>query len=188
MVHALGESTPEIDESVFIAWNAEVVGEVRIGRGASVWYSSVIRGDIARIEIGEESNVQDGSVIHIDYGVPCVIGRNVTIGHRAILHSCVVGDGTLIGMGAILLNGVEIGEGSIVGAGSLVTQGKKFPPRSLILGSPAKLVRELTEEEASKNLVNSRHYVERAREAKTSCREIAFRSDGTALPGSREAP
>ena len=183
MIHALGDLTPDIEETAFIAWNAEVAGEARIGAGVSVWYSSVIRADIARVEIGEGSNVQDGTVIHVVAGVPCVVGKNVTIGHRAILHSCVVGDGSLIGMGAILLNGVEIGEGSIVGAGSLVTQGKKFPPRSLILGSPAKFVRELSEEEAAQNLASSRHYVELARKTKTSCREIAPRGDETAPRG-----
>lgn len=172
MVHAIGAKVPEIHESAFIAWNAEVAGEVHLGAGASVWFSAVLRGDIAPIVVGEGSNVQDGSVLHVDHGVPCVVGKNVTVGHRVVLHSCVVGDGALIGMGAVVLNGAEIGEGCIVGAGALITQGKKFPPRTLILGSPAKAVRELTDEEAAGNLRNAAHYVENGRGARTAYREI----------------
>jgi carbonic anhydrase/acetyltransferase-like protein (isoleucine patch superfamily) len=134
-----------------------------------------VRGDIAAVRIGEGSNIQDGAVLHVDTDAPCDVGRNVTVGHRAILHSCTVADGALIGMGAIVLNGAEIGAGSIVGAGALVTQGKKFPPRSLILGSPAKLVRSLSDEEAADILRNSRHYVELAHEVRAAYREIPAR-------------
>jgi carbonic anhydrase/acetyltransferase-like protein (isoleucine patch superfamily) len=172
MVHAVGTKTPVIDDSVFIAWNAEVAGDVRLGAGASVWFSAAVRGDIAAIEIGERSNIQDCAVVHVDTDVPCVIGADVTVGHGAILHSCVVGDGTLIGMGAIVLNGAEIGAGSIVGAGALVTQGKKFPPRSLIIGSPAKVARGLGDEEVESSRMNAAHYVEAGRDARRSYREI----------------
>jgi carbonic anhydrase/acetyltransferase-like protein (isoleucine patch superfamily) len=172
MIHAVGDAEPVIHESAFLAWNAEVAGAVSVGAHASVWFSAVVRADIAAVEIGEGSNIQDGSIVHVDTNSPCVIGRNVTVGHRAVLHSCIVGDGALIGMGAIVLNGAEIGDGSIVGAGALVTQGKKFPPRSLILGSPAKFVRELSDDEVEEILRNSRHYVELAAEARSSYREI----------------
>ncbi len=172
MVHAIGSQSPRIDDSAFVAWNAEVAGDVVLAPNVSVWFSATVRGDIAPVEIGEESNIQDGAVVHVDTGIPCRIGRDVTVGHGAILHSCKVGDGVLIGMGAILLNGAEIGEGSIVGAGALVTQDKKFPPRSLILGSPAKVARELSVEESAGNLRNSKHYAEAGREAKVSYREL----------------
>ena len=172
MIHAIGTSVPRIHESAFVAWNAEVAGDVRLDPRSSVWFSATLRGDIAPIVVGEGSNIQDGSVVHVDTDVPCVIGKNVTVGHRVVLHSCTVGDGALIGMGAVVLGGAEIGEGCIVGAGALVTQGKKFPPRTLILGSPAKAVRELTEEEVAGSLRNSAHYVETARDAKTAYREI----------------
>lgn len=172
MVHAIGARRPRIDDSVYVAWNAEVAGDVTLASGASVWFSASVRGDVAPIEIGERSNIQDGAVVHTDTGAPCRVGADVTVGHGAILHSCVVEDGSLVGMGAILLNGAVIGAGSVVGAGALVTQGKVFPPRSLILGSPAALVRELSEEESAGNLRNARHYVEAGREARTSYREM----------------
>jgi carbonic anhydrase/acetyltransferase-like protein (isoleucine patch superfamily) len=172
MIHAIGPSTPRVDGSAFVAWNAEVAGDVRVGAGASIWFSASVRGDIAPIEIGDRSNVQDGAVVHVDTGIPCRIGADVTVGHGAILHSCVVGDGALIGMGAIVLNGAEIGAGSIVGAGALVTQGKKFPPRSLIIGSPAAVKRELSDEEVAANLRNAAHYVEGGADAKSSYRPM----------------
>lgn len=166
MVHAINDLVPKIHESVFIAWNAEVAGAVRLAKDVSIWFSVTLRADIAPIEIGEGSNIQDGSVVHVDTNAPTIVGRNVTVGHRAILHSCVIGDDALIGMGAIILNGAEIGAESIVGAGALVTQGKKFPPRSLILGSPAKFVRELTADEIADIKKNAAHYRELALLAK----------------------
>ena len=166
MVHAINDLVPKIHQSVFIAWNAEVAGAVRLAKDVSIWFSVTLRADIAPIEIGEGSNIQDGSVVHVDTNAPTIVGRNVTVGHRAILHSCVIGDDALIGMGAIILNGAEIGAESIVGAGALVTQGKKFPPRSLILGSPAKFVRELTVDEIADIKQNAAHYRELALLAK----------------------
>lgn len=173
MIHAIGELKPRVHPSAYVAWNAELAGDVSLSADVSVWFSASVRADIAPVSIGEGSNIQDGAVVHVDTGVPCAIGSGVTVGHGAILHSCTVGDNALIGMGAIVLNGAEIGEGSIVGAGALVTQGKRFPPRSLILGSPAKLARELTEEEVAANIRNARHYVELAREAPSAYRELA---------------
>jgi carbonic anhydrase/acetyltransferase-like protein (isoleucine patch superfamily) len=138
---------PSIHPSAFIAPNAVVLGDVTIGKDASVWYNTVLRGDINRIEVGEGSNIQDGSVLHLTAERGCVIGSYTTVGHMAMLHACTVGDECLIGMGAIVLDGAEIGARSIIGAGALVTQGKVIPPGSMVLGSPAKIVRTLTEEE-----------------------------------------
>ncbi len=172
MVHAIEDAVPAIHESAFVAWNAEVAGAVSLGKDTSVWFSAVVRADIAKVEVGDGSNLQDGSVVHVDTDSPCVIGRGVTVGHRAVLHSCVIGDGALIGMGAIVLNDAEIGSLSIVGAGALITQGKKFPPRSLILGSPAKLVRPLSDEEVAEISHNAEHYVELGAKARLSYREV----------------
>jgi len=168
MVHSISKDTPVIDSTAFIAWNAEVAGAATIGQGASVWFSTVVRADMAPVSIGAGSNLQDGTVVHVDTGTPTIVGKNVTVGHRAILHGCTVGDGSLIGMGAIMLNGSEVGPESIVAAGSLVTQGKKFPARSMLMGSPAKLVRQVTDEEAARSLENARRYVGMAKAAKES--------------------
>ena len=130
-----------------------------------MWYGAVLRGDLAAISVGAGSNVQDGAVLHVDDGTPCVVGDHVTIGHRAVVHACKVGDRCLIGMGAVILNGAVIGEDSIVGAGALVTQGKAFPPRSMILGSPAKVVRPLTDEEVADLRPHAEAYVDLARRA-----------------------
>lgn len=152
----------QIDASVFIGRGAVIVGNVTLAAECSVWFNATIRGDIDIVRIGSGSNVQEGAVLHVDPGFPLTIGRGVTIGHGAIVHGCTVGDNVVVGMGSILLNGCQIGNDSIVGAGALVTQGKVFPPRSLILGSPAKAVRELTEAEVESNRGNAARYVERA--------------------------
>lgn len=140
-------ASPVIPASAFIAPGATVVGDVVLGEEVSVWYGAVLRGDINRIQVGAHSNIQDGSVVHIDRGYEAVLGEWVTVGHRAIVHACRVADEVLVGMGSIILDGAEIGARSIIGAGALVTGGKIIPPGSLVLGSPAKVVRELTEEE-----------------------------------------
>lgn len=172
MVHAIGAKVPCIDPSVFIAWNAEVAGAVRLAADSSVWFSAVLRGDIAAIEIGVASNIQDGAVVHVDTDVPCVLGSFVTVGHRAVLHSCRIGDGCLVGMGAIILSGASIGAHSIVGAGSLVLSNSTFPEGSLILGSPARLVRPLRAEEIDKLEENARRYTALAQEASLAYTEI----------------
>lgn len=138
---------PQVSSSAFIAPNATLLGDVTVGEQASVWYSAVLRGDINRIVIGDRSNVQDGSVLHLSAEHGCIIGRDVTVGHMAMLHACTIGNEVLIGMGAIILDGVEIGDRCIIGAGALITQNKKIPPGSMVLGSPAKVVRTLTPEE-----------------------------------------
>ena len=130
-----------IDPTVFIARGAIVLGEVQLGKDASVWYNAVIRGDVERISIGEATNIQDLSMIHADPGYPCVVGSRVTVGHRVILHGCTVEDDCLIGMGAILLNGVRVGKGSIIGAGAVLLEGTEVPPGSLVVGIPGRVVR-----------------------------------------------
>ena len=147
MINKFRDKIPDTEKAGFIAWNADVSGEVTLGNESSIWFGCTVRGDVSSIAIGDVTNIQDNSVCHVGTGMPLVIGDYVTVGHNAVVHACTIGDHCLIGMGAIVLNKAEIGEYSIVGAGSLVTGGKKFPPRSMILGSPAKRVRELTDEE-----------------------------------------
>lgn len=145
---------PKIDESAFIAESADIIGRVNIDKNANIWYNVVIRGDENTIIIGENTNIQDGSVVHISDSTPTIVGKNVTIGHKAIIHGCKIGDNTLIGMGSIVLDGAEIGSYTLLGAGSLVPPGKKIPSGVLAMGSPAKVIRELNEEE-KQNLLNS---------------------------------
>lgn len=152
--------------SVWIAQGAIVVGDVHLAEDVSIWFNTVIRGDTETICIGTGTNIQDLCMIHADPGFPVEIGTNCTVGHRAIVHGAKIGQSTLIGMGAILLNGVEVGEESIVGAGALLTQGKIFPPRSLILGSPAKAVRQLTEDDLTMIRASATHYVQKAQQYK----------------------
>lgn len=172
MLHAIGERIPRMDETVFVAWNAEVCGSVELGPHASVWFGASVRADIAPITIGAYSNVQDNASVHVDVDLPVVIGSYVTIGHNAVIHGCTIGDGSLIGMGAVVLSGAVIGEESLVGAGALVTEGKEFPPRSLILGSPARVVRSLTDEEVERIRRNALLYAELARSAREEYREV----------------
>lgn len=138
---------PSVPATAFIAPNATLIGDVTLGEQASIWPNAVLRGDINSITVGARSNVQDGSVLHLSAEHGCHIGEDVTVGHMAMLHACTIGNEVLIGMGAIILDGVEIGDRCIIGAGSLVTQNKKIPPGSMVMGSPAKVVRELTPEE-----------------------------------------
>ncbi len=146
-------------DSVWIAPTADVIGNVTIGEESSVWYRAVIRGDMCPITIGEGSNVQDGAVIHGNLGQPVEIGNCVTIGHNAIIHGCKIGNNVLVGMGAIILDEAQIGDNCIIGAGALVTGGKKIPAGSLVLGSPAKVVREVTREEIKRNADNAMEYM-----------------------------
>ena len=164
MIISYHGKTPQTGPAAFVAANAAVTGDGTLGRDSSVWFSAVIRGDGPPIRIGERSNIQDGCVLHADPGYPLTVGSSVTVGHGAILHGCTIGDGTLIGMGAIVLNGAKIGNNCIVGAGALVTGGKEFEDGTLILGSPAKAVRRLTEEEIASSLNSAEHYVLQAKE------------------------
>ncbi len=149
-----------IDDSVFIAPGAVILGDVRLAAQSSVWYNAVLRGDTDTISIGPRSNVQDGAVIHVDAGMPCLIGAGVTIGHRAVVHGALVEDDVLIGIGAIVLSGARIGRECIIGAGSLVTGHSVIPPRSMVLGVPGRVVRQLTDEEVQSIHVAADHYVE----------------------------
>jgi carbonic anhydrase/acetyltransferase-like protein (isoleucine patch superfamily) len=152
-----------IHPTAFIAANAAVMGDVSVGEDASVWYGAVLRGDMAPIVIGAQSNIQDGSIVHVDEEVPCSVGRRVGVGHRVILHGCTVEDECLIGMGSILLNGVRIGTGSVVAAGAVVPEGMQIPPGSLVMGVPGRIVRPVDEALARRVAFTWRHYVEQAR-------------------------
>ena len=142
-IYQLDDTAPQIAASAWVADSASVIGRVRLAEGASVWYGAVLRGDNDWITLGRDTNIQDGSVLHTDEGKPLTLGERVTVGHQVMLHGCTVGDDTLIGIQAVVLNGAKIGRKCIVGAGALVTEGKEFPDGSLIVGSPAKLVRSL---------------------------------------------
>ncbi len=156
--------SPQLGAGVWIAPSAAVVGDVALGAGASVWYGAVARGDVHYIRVGAGTNVQDLAVLHVSRGThPCVIGEGVTVGHSAILHGCTVEDDVLVGMGAVVLDGAVVGAGSIVGAKALVTKDTVVPPRSLVLGAPARVVRSLSDEEVASNRANARHYVRLAR-------------------------
>ncbi|MCP3465388.1 gamma carbonic anhydrase family protein [Bradyrhizobium sp. CCGUVB23] len=160
-IYELDGQAPDLpaDGNYFIADTATVIGRVRLKPGASVWFGAVLRGDNEWIEIGEGSNVQDGSTCHTDLGFPLQIGRNCTVGHNVILHGCTVEDGALVGMGAIVMNGAKIGRNSIVGAGSVITEGKEFPERSLIIGSPARVIRTLDDAQVSRMGSAAKFYV-----------------------------
>jgi carbonic anhydrase/acetyltransferase-like protein (isoleucine patch superfamily) len=157
-----GDAFPEVADSAWVAPGAYVVGDVHLGGESSVWYGAVLRGDTEPIRIGARTNIQDGCVLHADPGYPAIVGEECVVGHKAIVHGCEIGDRCLVGMGAIILNGARIGEGSIVAAGALVPEGKEFPPGSLIVGVPAKPVREVTEEQTEDIARGVHTYVERA--------------------------
>ena len=159
-IYRLGEHTPQIDPQSWIAPNATVIGQVVLARNASVWWHCTLRGDTDRLIVGENSNIQDGSVLHTDPGLQLSVGANVTVGHRVTLHGCTIGDGSLIGMGAILLNRSVIGRNSLVGANTLIPEGKVFPERVLIIGSPGKIVRELTDDEVARLPGSAERYVQ----------------------------
>ncbi len=171
-IYQLGEHAPEIDPSAFVADTANLIGKVTLEANTSVWYGVTIRGDNERITIGENSNVQEGTVMHTDMGYPLTLGKSVTVGHQAMLHGCTVGDGSLIGIQAVILNGARIGKGCLVGAGALVTEGKEFPDNSLIIGAPAKAVRTLTEEDLLRLQANAANYVARGQLFKAQLKQI----------------
>ncbi|CAD5261626.1 MULTISPECIES: gamma carbonic anhydrase family protein [Halomonadaceae] len=160
-VYRLEGNVPEIAPGAMVMEEATLIGRIHLAHEVSVWPGAVLRGDNEPITVGEGSNLQDGCVIHTDPGYPVDIGCQVTVGHLAMLHGCKIGDGVLVGMNATLLNGAEIGDHCIIGAGALVTSGKRFPPRSLIMGVPAKVVRELTDDEVQGALDNSKVYVKK---------------------------
>lgn len=171
-IYRLGERQPQIDPTAFVAPGAHVIGSAVLHAQTSVWFSAAIRADNDIISIGARSNVQEGAVLHTDPGLRLEIGEDVTIGHQAMLHGCTIGNGALIGIQAVILNGAVIGEGSLVGAGALVTERKVFPPRSLIIGSPAKVVRQLSDEEVAGLLASAQTYVKRAQLFREGLQEL----------------
>ena len=171
-IYQLGETSPDIDPSAYIAESANIIGKVSIGANASVWFEVTMRGDNERITLGENSNLQEGCILHTDPGYPLTIGNNVTVGHQAMLHGCTIGDGALVGIQAVILNGAKIGKNCLVGAGALVTEGKEFPDNSLIIGSPAKAVRTLSEEAIAGMRENADGYVKRAQFFKANLKRI----------------
>lgn len=158
-IYELDGVAPRLADTAWVADNAQVIGDVVIGDGASVWFGTTVRGDTDTITIGAGSNVQDGSVLHADDGVPLVIGENVTVGHQVMLHGCTIGDESLIGIGAIVLNGARIGKGSVVAAGALVPEGMEVPPGSMVMGTPAKVRRPVTPEETARFAENAQRYI-----------------------------
>lgn len=161
-IFTLQDYRPSVAETAYVAPNATVIGQVRLTENASVWPGAVVRGDNDLIEIGSGTNIQDGAILHVDPGHPMSIGRNVTVGHAAVVHGCTIGDGSLVGIHATILNDAKIGKDSIVAAGSVVPEGKSYPDRSLILGVPGKVVRQLTDDEVKWIADNAREYAARA--------------------------
>ncbi|MEJ1996737.1 MAG: gamma carbonic anhydrase family protein [Maritimibacter sp.] len=172
MIYALDGIAPEIDDSAWVAPDANVIGRVSLGEGASVWFGCTLRGDNEPISVGRNSNLQENTICHTDRGFPLSIGENVTVGHRAMLHGCTIGAGSLIGMGATVLNGAVIGKGCLIGAGALITEGKVIPDGSLVMGAPGKVVRELDEATRAKLIESAKHYAENAARFRTGLTAI----------------
>lgn len=170
-VYELDGVAPQVDASAWIADSAEVMGNVSLGADASVWFGCVLRGDTERMSVGEGSNIQDLSVLHADFGQPLVIGERVTVGHQVVLHGCSIGDESLIGIGAVVLNGARIGKNCLVGAGALVTEGKVFADGSMIVGAPARVVRQLTPEQIEGLRRSAQHYIDNARRFKAGLKK-----------------
>jgi carbonic anhydrase/acetyltransferase-like protein (isoleucine patch superfamily) len=172
MLYALGDKVPEVHESCFVADNAQLMGSVVLEEDVSVWFGVVMRGDNDPLVIGAQSNIQDNTVIHTDHGVPVRVGRGVTVGHQCMLHGCTIGDYSLIGIGAIVLNGAKIGKHCLIGAGALITENKVIPDRSLVMGSPGKVVRQISDEQALVLEASAAHYVENAKRFRRDLRRI----------------
>ena len=172
-VYSLDGKSPRIAPSAWVADSAQVIGDVDLAEDVGIWFGAVLRGDTVLLRVGRGSNIQDASVLHADVGQPLIVGEGVTVGHQVMLHGCTIGDGSLVGIGAIVLNGAKIGRSCLVGAGALVTEGKEFADGSMIIGSPAKTVRQLTPEEIVKLRRSASHYVDNARRFKSGLRRIA---------------
>ena len=166
MIYDLEKNAPEISADCWIAPNAIIIGKVKLEKNSSIWFNAVLRGDIEKIVIGENSNIQDGSVLHTDPGYPLTVGKGVTVGHMVMLHGCEISDDTLIGIGSTILNKAKIGKNCIIGANTLVTENKVIPDNSLVLGSPGKVVRKVTDEEIKVIRENAKHYVKNSKRYK----------------------
>lgn len=171
-LYAIDDRLPQLAPTAWVAPSATVLGRVVLADGVGIWFGAVLRGDNEPIVIGEASNVQENTVMHTDVGFPLTVGRGVTIGHQAMLHGCTIGDGSLIGIQAVVMNGVRIGRECLIGAGALVPEGKTIPDRSLVLGSPGKVVRELTDDDVARIRASAASYVARAAEFRTQLRRI----------------
>ncbi|MBP6598292.1 MAG: gamma carbonic anhydrase family protein [Giesbergeria sp.] len=171
-IYELDGVSPRLADTAWVADSAQVIGNVVLDAQASVWFGAVVRGDMASITIGAGSNIQDTSVLHADIGQPLTIGERVTVGHQAVLHGCSVGDETLVGIGAIVLNGAKIGKNCLVAAGALVTEGKEFPDGSMIMGAPAKLVRQLTPEQIDSIRQSAQHYINNAERFQSGLKQV----------------
>ncbi|MCT9809305.1 gamma carbonic anhydrase family protein [Acidovorax sp. Be4] len=171
-IYELDGLVPQVAASAWVADSAQVIGDVRLGEDVSIWFGSVLRGDADSLHIGAGSNIQDASVLHADLGKPLVVGERVTVGHQVMLHGCTIGDESLIGIGAVILNGAKIGKNCLVGAGALVTEGKEFPDGSMIIGSPAKVVRQLSPEQIEGLRKSAQHYIDNARRYKSGLHKL----------------
>lgn len=171
MIYRLGEDRVDAHSSSFVAPSAQVMGKVSLAKNTSVWFNATIRGDCDPIVIGENSNVQDGSVLHTDFGFPMTIGKGVTIGHKVMLHGCTIGDFSLIGINAVILNGAKIGKHCVIGANALVTENMEIPDNSVVMGSPGKIVKQVSESQAKMLEESSLHYVKNAQRFKTDLHE-----------------
>ncbi|MCX8017115.1 MAG: gamma carbonic anhydrase family protein [Rhodocyclaceae bacterium] len=172
-IYRLGNKTPQLAAGVWIAPNATLIGDVRLAENVSIWWNAVLRGDNDPITIGANSNIQDGSVLHTDEGVPLTIGRDVTVGHLVMLHGCTIQEGTLIGIKSVILNGAVIGKNCLIGANTLIPEGKVIPERSLVMGSPGKVVRELTDAQIARIAHSAAHYVLNAQRYQELLQEIS---------------
>lgn len=172
-IYRLGDVSPKIHPEAWVADSADIIGNVELAELASVWFNVTIRGDNERIKVGRGSNVQDNSVLHTDAGMPLDIGENVTVGHQVMLHGCTIGAGSLIGIQAVVLNGARIGRDCLIGAGALVTEGKEIPDRSMVLGSPGKVVRTLTDKDIEMMHRGIKIYIERSRQFRTQLVRIS---------------
>ena len=166
MIYDLEKNVPEISADSWVAPNAIIIGKVKLEKNSSIWFNAVLRGDIEKIVIGENSNIQDGSVLHTDPGCPLTVGKGVTVGHMVMLHGCEISDDTLIGIGSTILNKAKIGKNCIIGANTLVTENKTIPDNSLVLGSPGKVIRKVTDDEIKVICENAKHYVENSKRYK----------------------
>ena len=172
-LYQLDDDAPEVHPTAWVAESAEVIGKVALGENASVWYGAVLRGDNDWITLGRNCNIQDGSVLHTDHGKPLVIGEGVTVGHQVMLHGCTIGDNSLVGIQSVVLNGARIGRGCLIGANALVTEGKEIPDGSVVMGSPGKIVRQLTPEQIAGLKASATHYVQQQQRHARRCKRLA---------------
>ena len=166
MIYDFEKNVPEVHSEAWVASNATIIGKVKLEKNSSIWFNAVLRGDIELITIGENSNIQDGSVLHTDPGYPLTLGKGVTVGHLVMLHGCQISDNSLIGIGSIILNNAKIGKNCIIGANTLITENKTIPDNSLVVGSPGRVLRKVTDEEIKSIIENGQHYVQNSKKYK----------------------